>query len=81
MTNTTPEAKPTPILNKFGRDQVVSKRISPIKDTGILFREPTRLNVVGVVVDKNHNTENEIPNATNAERNATIKNAGFVKSG
>lgn len=52
-----------------------------MKDTGILFNEPTRLNVVGVVVDKNHNTENEIPNATNPDRVATIKKAGFVKSG
>jgi hypothetical protein len=40
MTNMTPEAKPTRILNRFGSDQVDSNKKSPIMDTGILFREP-----------------------------------------
>lgn len=81
MTNMTPEAKPTRILNRFGSDQVDSNKKSPIMDTGILFREPTKLNVVGVVADKNQSTEKEIPNATSPDKLATNKKAGLYKSG
>jgi len=52
-----------------------------MRDTGILFKEPTRLNVVGVVVERNHNTEKEIPNPTNPVKEATKRKAGLYKSG
>lgn len=80
MTKTTPEARPTRILSKLGKDHCDSYNISPMNDTGILFNEPTRLNVVGVVEDKNHSTEKEIPNETKPDSPATIKKAGFVRS-
>lgn len=81
MTKTTPEARPTRILSKLGNDHCDSYNISPMNDTGILFNDPTRLNVVGVVEDKNHRTEKEIPKETKPESAATIKKAGFVRSG
>lgn len=50
-------------------------------DTGILFRDPTRLKVVGVVVERNQSTEKEIPNETIPVRDATTKKDGLKRSG
>lgn len=81
MTNMTPDARPTKTESKLGRFQPDSNNTSPSIETGILFNDPTRLNVVGVVVDKNHNTENDIPKETMPVRDATARNAGLYKSG
>ena len=81
MTNITPEAKPTSTLARLGKLILDSIRINPMIDTGILFKEPTRENVVGVVVERNHNTENEIPNPTKPVKEATKMKAGLYKSG
>lgn len=57
-TNTTPLTNPILIDSKLGSENDDSYKIKPTKLTGILLRLPTRLNVVGVVVDRNHSTEN-----------------------
>lgn len=81
ITNITPDARPTRTLSRLGRFHPDSNKNKPSIETGILFKDPTRLNVVGVVVDKNHSTENEIPNDTSPVSEATARNAGLYRSG
>lgn len=77
ITNITPEANPTNTLAKLGKLHPLSNNSNPIIDTGILFIDPTNENVVGVVVDKNHNTEKEIPKETIPVKDAIIRNRGL----
>ena len=77
ITNITPDASPTKTLARFGRLHPLSNKTNPIIDTGILFREPTRLNVVAVVAERNHKTEKEMPKETMPVRDATKMKAGL----
>jgi hypothetical protein len=54
-------------------------RTMPMTATGILFNDPTRPYVVGVVVDRNQSVEYEILKLTMQERPATVWKEGDVK--
>ena len=48
----------------------------PMMATGILFKLPTRLYVVGVVVDRNHRAAYDIEKPTTQDTAATARNHG-----
>lgn len=69
------------MLTIFAVEYTVLNSTIPMTATGILFNEPTRPYVVGVVVERNHRVEYEILKLTMQDRPATVWKEGDVKDG
>ena len=66
FTKMMPATRPTRTLARFCILQGTLKATKPIRATGILFSEPTKLYVVAVVVDRNHSDAKLMKKASSA---------------
>jgi hypothetical protein len=76
-----PAANPTSTLARFSALQGTLKATSPRMATGILFRDPTRLYVVAVVVERNHRDAKLMLKASRDETTAAAIKVGFCSAG
>ena len=67
-----PATKPTNTLPRFCILHGTLKATKPMSATGILFKDPTKLYVVAVVVDRNQSDAKLMKNASKALAQAAV---------
>ena len=80
LTKTMPATRPTRMEARFSRFHGTLNATKPMSATGILFRLPTRLYEVAVVVDRNHSDAKLIPNATCAHASRSFRCATCIST-